>query len=40
MKTILVKTGEAGKDGLFCVKPDYIAEDLLDAVTQILRQIC
>lgn len=36
MKTILVLTGEAGKDGKYSVEPDYIAEDLLSAVTHIL----
>lgn len=36
MKTILVKTGEAGKDGKYWVEPDYIAKDLMDAVNYIL----
>lgn len=36
MKTILVRTGEAGQDGKFDVKPDYAAEDLMDAVNYIL----
>lgn len=36
MKTILVQTGEAGKDGKYDVKPDYIAENLLYAVQHIL----
>lgn len=31
-KTILVKTGFAGEDGLFSVKPDYIVLDLEKAV--------
>lgn len=31
IKTILVKTGKAGNDGLYDVKPDFICEDLLDA---------
>ncbi len=30
-KTILVKIGYGGKDGLFSVKPDFVAKDLLDA---------
>ncbi|MCX6695744.1 MAG: D-glycero-beta-D-manno-heptose 1,7-bisphosphate 7-phosphatase [Candidatus Altiarchaeota archaeon] len=37
-KTILVKTGYAGKDGSYDVKPDYVAEDLKDAVEIILRK--
>ena len=36
-KTILVKTGFAGKDGEFDAKPDYIANDLLDAADYIQR---
>lgn len=36
MKTILVLTGEAGKDGKYKVDPDYIAQDLPDAVAHIL----
>lgn len=36
MGTILVQTGEAGKDGKYDVKPDYVAHDLIDAVTYIL----
>ena len=32
LKTILVKTGYGGKDGKHDVKPDFIAENLLDAV--------
>lgn len=36
MKTILVQTGEAGKDKKFAVKPDYIAKNLLSAVKYIL----
>jgi D,D-heptose 1,7-bisphosphate phosphatase len=31
MKTILVKTGKAGKDGYYNVEPDYVAEDLSEA---------
>lgn len=36
MKTVLVETGEAGKDGKYDVLPDYIASDLLSAVHYIL----
>ena len=31
-KTILVQTGYGGKDGLYGVKPDYVAKNLADAV--------
>lgn len=31
LTTILVRTGKAGEDGEYPVKPDYVAEDLLDA---------
>jgi len=31
-KTILVKTGYRGQDGLFSVKPNFIADNLLQAV--------
>ena len=37
MKTILVKTGEAGQDGKYNVKPDYIADNLITAVDYILN---
>lgn len=37
MRTILVKTGEAGQDGTYDVHADYTAEDLLEAVSIILR---
>lgn len=37
MKTILVHTGEAGKDGKFVVTPDFEAEDLLAAVERIVK---
>ncbi len=37
MKTVLVKTGEAGKDGKYSVRPDYIANDLYEAVNYILE---
>lgn len=32
VKTIMVLTGAAGKDGRYDVKPDFIAADLLEAV--------
>jgi len=37
LKTILVKTGEAGNDKKYNVKPDYISENLLEAVKLILN---
>lgn len=37
MRTILVQTGEAGQDGKYDSQPDYIAENLLAAVTHILE---
>lgn len=37
MKTILVKTGEAGKDGKYDISPDYEADNLLEAVKIILN---
>lgn len=36
MKTIMVKTGQAGKDEKYNVMPDYIAENLMVAVAHIL----
>lgn len=36
LKTILVHTGEAGKDGKYNVTPDYEADDLMDAVNIII----
>lgn len=36
MRTVLVKTGLAGKDCKFEVKPDVVADNLLDAVQKIL----
>ncbi len=36
-KTVLMKTGKAGKDGLYDVKSDYVAGDLLKAAKQIAR---
>jgi len=38
-KTILVKTGYGGNDKKFKVKPDFICEDLLDAVDLILKMV-
>lgn len=32
MKTVLVKTGYAGKDGKYNVKPDFVAKNLKEAV--------
>lgn len=37
MKTVLVMTGEAGKDGKYPAKPDYETENLIDAVDKILH---
>ncbi len=37
MKTMLVQTGEAGKDGKYDVKPDYIMNNLLEAMQFITR---
>jgi len=38
MKTILVRTGHAGKDGKFEVNPDYIFDNVEDAVDFILSK--
>lgn len=38
LKTILLKTGEAGKDRKYDVKPDYECENLLEAVNLILNK--
>ena len=32
VRTVLVKTGEAGADGKYRAEPDYVADNLLDAV--------
>ena len=32
LKTILVKTGYAGKDGKYTAKPDFVAKNLMEAV--------
>lgn len=37
MGTILVKTGEAGQDNKYNVKPDYVAKNLLDAIEYIIN---
>lgn len=37
MRTILVQTGEAGMDGKYNVTADYVAENLLSAVTYIVQ---
>ena len=37
MKTILVKTGQAGGDGKYEAQPDYIADNLEKAVEYILE---
>lgn len=36
LKSILVRTGESGNDNKFSVTPQYIANDILDAVNKIL----
>ena len=37
MKTILLNTGEAGKDGKYDVVSDYICDDILEAVNMIIK---
>ena len=39
MKSILVQTGIAGKDGSYKITPDFIAKDLSEAVGLILKEI-
>ena len=39
MRSVLVKTGYAGKDGAFKVKPDFFAKDLNEAVKLIFNEI-
>jgi D,D-heptose 1,7-bisphosphate phosphatase len=39
MKSILVQTGNSGKDGSYEVTPDFVAEDLNEAVELILKEI-
>jgi mannose-1-phosphate guanylyltransferase/phosphomannomutase len=38
LRTILVKTGKAGEDGLFDVQADWTEDDLLAAVRRILQE--
>src|ERR1700733_13858474 len=38
LKSILVKTGSAGRDGKFDAAPDFVCNDLLDAVKLLLAQ--
>lgn len=37
-KTILVKTGNAGEDGRYSMRPDFVADDLYEAVNLILNK--
>jgi len=39
MKSVLVKTGHAGKDGGYKVSPDFVSKDLSEAVRLILKEI-
>jgi len=39
MKSVLIQTGFSGKDGAFEVVPDYVAKDLSEAITLILKEI-
>jgi len=39
MRSVLVQTGHAGKDGTFEVNPDFIAKDLREAVKFILMEM-
>jgi phosphoglycolate phosphatase-like HAD superfamily hydrolase len=38
LRSILVRTGTAGRDGNFTAKPDFTADDLLMAAHMILEQ--
>ena len=38
VRTVLVKTGEAGRDGKYAVTPDLVADDLAAAATKILEE--
>lgn len=40
MKTALVLTGDAGRDGKYNVAPDLVCADILEAVKRILRKAC
>ncbi len=37
LRTVLLKTGEAGRDGKYNVKPDFLADNLLGAVEHIFK---
>jgi len=39
MKSVLVCTGQAGKDGSYEATPDFVAKDLCEAVKMILKEI-
>tara|TARA_B100001093_G_C26757773_1_gene984224 strand:- start:725 stop:1510 length:786 start_codon:yes stop_codon:yes gene_type:complete len=39
MKSVLVKTGYAGKDAKYKVKPDFVVNNLKDAIKIILKEI-
>ena len=39
MKSVLVQTGHAGKDDSYEVSPDFVAEDLSEAIKLILRKV-
>ena len=39
MKSILVRTGKAGKDKTYSVRPDFVADDLKEAVNLALKVI-
>jgi D,D-heptose 1,7-bisphosphate phosphatase len=39
MKSVLVQTGHAGKDDSYEVSPDFVAEDLSEAIKLILREV-
>ena len=39
LKTVLVKTGQAGTDGKYDVAADYEADNLLEAVRLILSEV-
>ena len=38
VRTVLVRTGEAGRDGKYAVTPDLVADDLAAAATKILEE--
>ena len=37
VRSILVRTGEAGGDGKFAARPEWVADSLAEAVDEILR---